>query len=65
MLSVATNAVTTLMIAYKFWYVAVGDSPDPVAHREVILQDLPNIDREASRLEWTKESSSDHIDYSR
>jgi len=23
-LSVATNAVTTMMIAYKLWYVAVG-----------------------------------------
>ena len=33
-LSTATSAVTTLMTAYKLWYVAVGgrDSLDLVAH---------------------------------
>ena len=39
-LSIATNAVTTMMIAYKLWYVAVGDIY-PVAHHEVILQESP------------------------
>jgi len=36
-----------------------------MAHHEVILQDLPNIDRKDSRLEATTESSADHIDSSR
>ena len=33
-----------------------------MAHHQVLLQELPNIHREDSRLEWTKESSADHID---
>ena len=40
-LSVVTNLVTTTMIAYKLWYVAMGDSLGPVADHEVILQEPP------------------------
>ena len=67
-LSITTNAVTTIMIGYKLWYVAVtvgGILLGPVAHHEVILQELSYIDREDSRLESTKESSADRIDSSR
>ena len=63
-LSVATNGVTTTMIAYKLWYVAVGGFTGSRADYEVILQELPYIHREASRLEWAKESRADHIDSS-
>jgi len=41
------------------------DSLDPVAHHKMILQESPDIGREDSWLEWTKESSADHIDSSR
>ena len=63
-LSIATNAITTMMIAYKLWYVdrCGYDLLDPVAHHRMTSQESPYIHRERSRLGPTKESSADHID---
>ena len=59
----AMNAIMTAIIAYRLWCVAVN-SLDSVGYHEVILQESLHIDHEDSRLEWTKESSADHIDSS-
>ena len=41
-LSIATNAVTTMMIAYKLWYVAVNETyGSSGAHHEWIFQGTP------------------------
>ena len=37
LLSIASNAVTTLMIAYTLWYVAIADAHH--AHDDVISQE--------------------------
>ena len=52
-LSIATNAVTTLLIAYKLWYICRcrRDSLYPVADRDAKFQELPYIHREDSQLE--------------
>jgi len=61
-LSVATNAFTTIMIAYKLWTsLWVGS----LAHHEIILQELPHIRREDSQLESKEESSANNINSSR
>ena len=64
-LSFATNAITTMLIAYKLWYVTVGGTHLIMSQNEVLLQELPNIRHEHSRLEEAKKSSADRNDSSR
>ena len=65
-LSIATNAVTTMMIAYKLWYVAMNETHGPANHHEGIFQESPPayIHPKDSRAEETNEPSAD-IDSSR
>ena len=64
-LSIATNAITTMMIAYKLWYVAVMGFTGSSGSLQVILQEPPYIHRADSGLEWTKEPSADRVGSSR
>ena len=62
-LSIATNAVTTMMIGYKFRRVLMNETHGSSgAYHEGILRESPYIHPGDARAEYTKEPSANNID---